>query len=115
MDLKKPTALMIGRYQPFHDGHKALFLESLKRVGQVCIMVRDTGGLNTSNPFHMEDVIRRIEEALKDYSGQFIVIPAPNITAVYYGRDVGYSVEKIDLPPEVEAISATNIRKEMGI
>lgn len=41
-DAKKPTALFIGRYQPFHNGHKTLILEGLKRVGQVCIAVQDT-------------------------------------------------------------------------
>ena len=26
-DNKKPTAQMLGRWQPFHDGHYALFQE----------------------------------------------------------------------------------------
>ena len=48
-DPRKPTALMIGRYQPFHDGHRALILEALQRVGQVCIAVRDTQGTDAKN------------------------------------------------------------------
>src|SRR5215469_9410472 len=62
-DAKKPTALFIGRYQPFHDGHQALILEGLKRVGQVCIGVRDTAGLDEKNPFGFEHVRVRIEHA----------------------------------------------------
>src|SRR5262249_11448209 len=27
-DPKKPTALFVGRYQPFHDGHKGLIVEA---------------------------------------------------------------------------------------
>jgi cytidyltransferase-like protein len=41
---QKPTALFIGRYQPFHAGHQRLIEEGLRRVGQVCIAVRDTHG-----------------------------------------------------------------------
>ena len=48
---KKPTAQMLGRFQPFHDGHKTLFREILKRTGQVVIMIRDTSGTDDSNPF----------------------------------------------------------------
>ena len=28
-DPKKPTVQMLGRWQPFHDGHLALFKEAL--------------------------------------------------------------------------------------
>src|SRR5262245_13066210 len=38
-DFKKPTALVLGRYQPFHDGHRALIVEAIARVGQVCIAI----------------------------------------------------------------------------
>ena len=31
----KPTAQMLGRWQPFHDGHYALFQEIIKKTGQV--------------------------------------------------------------------------------
>jgi len=40
-DNKKPTAQMLGRWQPFHDGHYALFEKIIKKTGQVCIQVRD--------------------------------------------------------------------------
>ena len=40
-DNKKPTAQMLGRWQPFHDGHYALFEEIIKKTGQVCIQIRD--------------------------------------------------------------------------
>jgi len=54
-DCRKPTALIVGRYQPFHGGHKALIIEALKRVGQVCIAIRDTRGTDDKNPFSCVD------------------------------------------------------------
>lgn len=110
-DPKKPTALFIGRYQPFHDGHKALILAGVKRVGQVCIAVRDTSGINADNPLPFPEVRARIEHALRQYEGQFEVVLLPNISHVLYGRSVGYVVERIELDQETEAISGSEQRR----
>lgn len=113
-DPKKPTVQMLGRWQPFHDGHLALFKEALKKTGQVCIMVRDTGGIDDSNPFDFDFVKEKIEEALlPEYEGKFIVQLVPNITNISYGRGVGYSIEEIVLPEKIQKISATGIRAKM--
>jgi adenylylsulfate kinase len=112
-DPKRPTALFVGRYQPFHDGHKTLIEEGLRRVGQVCIAVRDTAGTDTKNPYTFEHVKARIDEAMRAYAGKFIVLPLPNVTNIFYGRDVGYSIEKIELADTLSAISATEIRKRL--
>lgn len=109
-DPQKPTALFIGRYQPFHKGHRRLIEEGLRRVGQVCIAVRDTHGLDGKNPLPFFAVKQRIEAALSAYAGQFVIVPLPNVTNVYYGREVGYAIERIVLDDDTEAISATNIR-----
>jgi cytidyltransferase-like protein len=109
-DPQKPTALFIGRYQPFHGGHQSLIEEGLRRVGQVCIAVRDTHGTDAKNPLPFFAVKQRIEIALSAYAGRFVVVPLPNITNVFYGRDVGYNVERIVLDEATEAISATKIR-----
>jgi cytidyltransferase-like protein len=112
-DPKMPTALLIGRYQPFHDGHKALIEEALRRIGQVCIAVRDTQGVNNKNPFSFEYVRARIEEALRLHTGKFVVVQLPNVEAVFYGRDVGYLVEKIELDKSLQLISATEMRRRV--
>lgn len=113
-DPKKPTVQMLGRWQPFHDGHLALFKEALKKTGQVCIMVRDTGGTDDSNPFDFDFVKEKIEEALiPEYDGKFMVQLVPNITNISYGRGVGYAIEEIVLPDEIQKISATGIRAKM--
>jgi hypothetical protein len=112
-DENASTALMIGRYQPFHAGHKALFEKALQRHGQVCIAVRDMPR-NDKNPLDALSVVENIHDALKEYRGKYVVVVLPNIVDVVYGRDVGWTVSKIDLPPEIEAISATKIRESMN-
>lgn len=113
-DAKRPTALFVGRYQPFHQGHRALIVEGLRRAGQACVAVRDTGGLDDQNPFGFEEVRARIEHELREFEGRFVVVPLPNITHVFYGRDVGYAVERIVLDEDVEVISATKLRQRLA-
>lgn len=112
-DSKKPTALMLGRFQPFHDGHLELFKEMLAKEGQVCIMIRDTQGTSEKDPFDVDFVKTHIDLALTEYVGKYEIVVVPNITGVYYGRDVGYNVEQIHLDDHIEAISATAIRNTM--
>lgn len=112
-DPKRATALFVGRYQPFHPGHKALITEGLRRVGQVCVAVRDTSGTDDKNPFDFEYVRACIEHGLREFEGRFTVMRLPNITHVFYGRDVGYAVERIDLDSATSAISATDVRRRL--
>ncbi len=112
-DNKKPTAQMLGRWQPFHDGHYVLFEEIIKKTGQVCIQVRDVQGVD-DNPFDFEFVKSKIKERLEPkYKNRFQVVLVPNITNICYGRGVGYKIEEIILPEEVQKISATKIRASM--
>ena len=112
-DNKKPTAQMLGRWQPFHDGHFALFEEIIKKTGQVCIQIRDVEGVD-DNPFDFETVKKNIQEKLSPiYKNRFKVVLVPNITNICYGRGVGYKIEEIVLPEEIQKISATKIRKKM--
>jgi len=112
---KKSTALLMGRYQPWHDGHTALFQAALERADQVLIAVRDTGGTDSSNPFDFDFVRGRIHEALRSYEGKFKVELIPNITNVVYGRSVGYKIEQVHLGEAIESISATKERARMGL
>jgi len=112
-DNKKPTAQMLGRWQPFHDGHYALFEKIIKKTGQVCIQVRDVQGVD-DNPFNFETVKKNIEDRLNPkYENRFKVILVPNITNISYGRGVGYKIEEVVLPEEIQKISATKIRAKL--
>ena len=111
-DNKKPTAQMLGRWQPWHAGHQKLFEEILKKTGQVNIMVRDVQGVE-DNPFDFETVKKNIFSALKGYENRIKVSLVPNITNICYGRGVGYKIEEIVLDQETQQISATKIRAQM--
>jgi len=112
-DNKKATAQMLGRFQPFHEGHCALFEEIIKKTGQVCIEVRDVQGVD-DNPFNFESIKKNIEEKLNPkYKNRFKVILVPNITNISYGRGVGYKIEEVVLPEKIQQISATKIRDKM--
>ena len=111
-DRTAPTALMIGRFQPWHDGHTALFKKALEKHGQVCVAIREMPR-DDKNPFRVSKVSENIVKALKNYAGRYVIVAFPNVVDVVYGRDVGWTVSKIDLPEEIEAISATKIREAM--
>ena len=112
-DNKKPTVQMLGRWQPFHDGHYALFEEIVKITGQVCIQIRDVQGVD-DNPFDFETVKNNIEKILnRKYKNRFKIMLVPNITNISYGRGVGYKIEEIELPEKIQKISATKIRAKM--
>lgn len=110
---KAPTAFMLGRYQPFHDGHKKLIAEAINRVGQACIAIRDTQGTDEKNPFSAEEVEQNIRKGMIEFEGKYTIIRVPNITNIFYGRDVGYKIEKIELDESTKNISATKIRDEL--
>ena len=110
---KKPTVQMLGRWQPFHDGHYALFEEIVKITGQVCIQIRDVQGVD-DNPFDFETVKKNIEKILNPkFKNRFKIMLVPNITNISYGRGVGYKIEEIELPEKIQKISATKIRAKM--
>jgi len=111
-DNRRPTAQMLGRWQPWHEGHQALFEEIVKKTGQVNIQVRDVQGVG-DNPFDFETVKKNIEQALQPYKNRIQVTLVPNITNICYGRGVGYKIEEIVLPENIQKISATDIRKKM--
>jgi nicotinamide mononucleotide adenylyltransferase len=119
---KKPTAQMLGRWQPWHDGHTALFRQIHKEHGQVCIMVRDVqnadaGMGNNDNPFDFHDVRLGITNGLKaagyKYATDYIIMHVPNIVDISYGRKVGYTFTEHDLGEDIHNISATKIREKM--
>ena len=128
-DNQKPTTEMLGRWQPWHDGHTALFKKALLESGQVCIMVRDVGGIvgedagggrtgaQTDNPFNFGTVKNNITQGLFDagftYGEEYIITQVPNIVDISYGRGVGYTFTEHDLGNDIHQISATQIREQL--
>ena len=115
-DWQKETVQMLGRWQPWHEGHRKLFERALAKTGQVVIQIRDCQGWNGSNPFaanQVKDFIKRDLDPL--YQGQYEIQLVPNVVNITYGRDVGYKIEQESFDDAIHAISATKIRKQMGV
>jgi len=115
-DWQKETVQMLGRWQPWHEGHRALFERAIAKTGQVVIQIRDCQGWQGSNPFEIERVKAFIRRDLDPiYQGQYEIQVVPNIVNITYGRDVGYRIEQETFDDQTHAISATKIRKELGL
>ena len=115
-DWQKETVQMLGRWQPWHDGHRALFERLIAKTGQVVIQVRDVQGWQGSNPFAIEQVKSFIKRDLDPvYQGQYEIQVVPNIIHIGWGRGVGYTSGEETFDDKVTDISATKIRKELGL
>jgi hypothetical protein len=115
-DWQKETVQMLGRWQPWHDGHRALFERAISKTGQVVIQIRDCQGWQGSNPFAIEQVKKHIRRDLDPlFQGQYEIQVVPNIVNITYGRDVGYKIEQETFDDKIHSISATKIRKELGL
>jgi adenylylsulfate kinase len=115
-DWKKETVQMLGRWQPWHDGHRALFERLIARTGQVVIQIRDVQGWQGSNPFEVEKVKSFIRRDLDPiYQGQYEIQVVPNIVHIGWGRGVGYTHAEETFDESITDISATKIRKELGL
>ena len=121
-DSKKPTVLLLGRWQPWHEGHLALFERALAKTGQVVIQVRDVkdssgGEGQEDNPFSFEqiseDISKKLSKSGYTINKDYIIQLVPNITNITYGRGVGYKIEQESFDSETESISATSIRKSL--
>ena len=117
-DNKAPTVQMLGHWQPWHEGHLALFKRAHAKTGQVCIMVRDVGETE-NNPFDFATVQKNIVDNLTQIGyieyNDYIVQLVPNIVNITYGRDVGYKIEQEVFDDATHAISATEIRRNLAI
>lgn len=128
-DWKKPTVQMLGRWQPWHEAHTELFKRALSITGQVCIMVRDVGGIigqdagggrtsiQDDNPFDiittMENIVQALTQEGFKLDEDYIILRVPNIVDISYGRTVGYTFTEHDLGKDMHTISATKIRAKL--
>jgi hypothetical protein len=115
-NVHKKYALFIGRYQTLHKGHKFLFKKKIDEGIPVLVWVRDVPTDN-KNPFTAQEVLTMFfndpETSAWMDTGMMLVQILPDIEGVYYGRDVGYNVEQLQVPPEIAEISATKLRDQL--
>ncbi len=99
-------SLFIGRWQPFHKGHKLMIDKVLAEGKPVVIAIRDTV-ISEENPYTVEE---RKQMIRKVYGKKVKIIVVPDVAEVCYGRKVGYAIRNIRLNEEMEKISGTKIR-----
>ena len=111
---KGQYSLFIGRWQPLHDGHKALFNRVLDNGGNVLIAIRDVEP-DEKNPFTATEVFANIYQEYEHLIklNRVKVMKIPDICSVEFGRGVGYDIIEHVPPPQIHDISATKIREQM--
>lgn len=105
-------SMFIGRWQPWHAGHRWLIDQRLNEGKNVLICVREVG-IDENNPYDPIEVKKNVETKLADLvnKGKVKVIIIPDVESVNYGRGVGYDIIEHVPPNEIGKISATKIRK----
>jgi cytidyltransferase-like protein len=110
----KQYSMLVGRFQPFHDGHKWLMNQSLNEGKNSLICIRDIEP-DDKNPYTSEEVYNNVSQELSELigEGRVKVIIIPDIESINFGRGVGYDIIEHVPPQEVGDISATKIREQM--
>jgi FAD synthase len=107
-------ALFVGRWQPLHDGHKALFKRALDEGKKVWIAIRDIAP-DEKNPWTAEEVLSNIGNEYRELCDKGVVKVSiiPDICSIEFGRGVGYDIIEHIPPAQVAEISATKIREQL--
>lgn len=107
-------SMFIGRWQPWHKGHRWLIDQRLKEGKKILICVREVSK-DEKNPYNPLEVKKNVEKELSELiqEGMVRVIVIPDIESVNYGRGVGYDIIEHIPPKDIGKISATKIRKKL--
>ena len=107
-------SMYIGRWQPWHEGHRWLIDQRLNEGKKVLICIRDVEP-DEKNPWTPLEVLQNLSNELLDIiqDGKVKIMIIPDIESINIGRGVGYDVIEHCPPDEIKEISATAIREEM--
>ena len=107
-------SLFIGRWQPWHDGHRWLIDQQLNKGKNVWLAIRNVP-TDKNNPFTPKQVLDNLTKELIDLiqGGRIMISIIPDIDSVNYGRGVGYEIIEHVPPTEINEISATKIREQL--
>jgi nicotinamide mononucleotide adenylyltransferase len=108
--------MFIGRWQPWHSGHRWLIDQRLNEGKNVLICIRDIEP-DEKNPWYSIEVMSNLHKELADLidEGRVRVMIIPDIDSVNFGRGVGYDIIEHEPPTEVKEISATKIREQLRV
>ena len=112
--MSKQYSLFIGRWQPWHPGHRWLIDQRLNEGKNVWVAIRDVEP-NEKQPWTSQEVLENVSEELYDLlnEGKVFISIVPDIESVNYGRGVGYEIIEHTPPTDIKEISATKIRQEL--
>lgn len=112
--MSKQYSMFIGRWQPWHPGHRWLIDQRLNKGKNVLICIRDVEP-SEKQPWTADEVMLNLSKELKDLlnEGKIKIIKIPDIESINYGRGVGYEVIEHIPPEDIKEISATKIRAKM--
>jgi len=107
-------SMYIGRWQPWHEGHRWLIDQRLNEGKKVLLCIRDVEP-DEKNPWTAIEVLQNLTHELLDIiqEGKVKIIIIPDIESINIGRGVGYDVIEHCPPDEIKEISATAIREQM--
>lgn len=106
--------MFIGRWQPWHKGHRWLIDQRLNEGKNVWIAIRDVEP-NENQPWTAQEVMENLESELSDLinEGRIFISIIPDVESVNYGRGVGYEIIEHVPPESIKQVSATKIRAEL--
>ena len=107
-------SMYIGRWQPWHEGHRWLIDQRLNEGKRVLLCIRDVEP-DERNPWTAQEVLKNLSTELIDLVEQKVlkIIIIPDIESINIGRGVGYDVIEHIPPEEIRDISATKLREQM--
>ena len=112
--MSKKYSMFIGRWQPWHQGHRWLIDQRLNEGKNVLICIRDVDP-NEKQPWTAQEVLVNVSKELDGLiqEGRIKIIIIPDVESINYGRGVGYDVIEHIPPQDIKEISATKIRKQL--
>ena len=110
----KKYSMFIGRWQPWHQGHRWLIDQRLNEGKNVWVAIRDVEP-SEKQPWTPHEVLMNLSNELQDLieEGKVLVSIVPDIESVNYGRGVGYEIIEHVPPNDIKEVSATKIREQM--
>jgi nicotinamide mononucleotide adenylyltransferase len=107
-------SMFIGRWQPWHQGHRWLIDQRLNEGKNVLLCIRDVEP-DEKNPWTAQEILMNLSTELQDLveAGRLKIMIIPDIESINIGRGVGYDVIEHTPPQEIHDISATKIREQM--
>lgn len=112
----KKYAMFIGRWQPWHKGHRWLIDQALEQGKNVLLCIREVEP-DEKNPWTPQQVLMNLANELEELveQGRLRITTIPDIESINIGRGIGYDVIEHIPPQDIHDISATKIREELKI